>query len=252
VEVSAGEDYLPYQKTVTIDEDGIDLSGERRIKLEKDLRREARLLIEARRSSEAIKVLESVGENHPLYALMQHDLGEILLNKEQDPVKAAAAFHRVTSRPEVANFSDKRFVGTHINEAISLFHAGEQIAKQEPQSALAYWKQAIEIMNQTEPQLRFVPQDRYTQALHCLHFYRALSLHRTWALNQSQSDLIKAHAAWKGYIESTALVSPADRNFVFLKKAEAFYKHTEALMGNEAKVNVQAQSATHLGLDAKF
>lgn len=234
LEVIGDADYLPFSKQVSLGEEGLDYSGENTIRLEKDIRREARLLAEQKRIPEAIAVLEAVDEQNPLYTLAQHEIGELLLNRVQDPVKAAAAFHRVTSRPEIANFADKRFIGTHINEAVALYHAGEQIALVEPKTALSYWKQAIEIMDHAEPQLRFVPQDRYMQALHSLTYYRAISLHRTWALTQTAADLEKAHLAWKNYIQNSTLASPADRNYASLKKAETFFKHTQSLL-NESQ-----------------
>ncbi len=230
LELSYSEDYRPFQQAIALDDEGIDFSGERTIRLEIDIRRQAKQLLEHGRIPEAISLLEGIAETHPDYALAQHELGEIFLNQQHDPVRAASIFHRVTTRPNIADFADKRFIGTYINEAMALYTAGEKTAALEPSTALSYWKQSVEILDRTEEQLRFIPQDRYTQALHSLYYYRALSLHRTWALTQNQTDLEKANRAWKDYIQNTALSSPSDRNYATLKKAEVFFKQTQTLM----------------------
>lgn len=234
LEVSADATYLPYTKVLAVDEEGMDFTGENTINLEQDIRHEARQLVTQQRIPEAIALLESIPESHGLFPLAQHEIGELLLNRLHEPVKAATAFHKVTSRPEIASFADKRFIGTHINEGMALFHAGEAIVASEPKTALSYWQKAAAVIELCEPQLRFVPQDRYTQALHNVLYYRALSLHRAWSITQNGNDLEIAHQAWKNYIQNTALTSPSDRNYASLKKAEAFYRHTESLLqGNK-------------------
>jgi hypothetical protein len=241
LEVSAGDEYRPWQETLRFSEDGIDYTGDRILVLEKNLRRQARQLLEQDRTQEALDLLDSLPPEHSEYLLAQHERGEIYLNRLQDPVTAAAVFHRVTSRPEVASYSDKRFIGTHINESVALYHAGEKQAGAEPQVALSYWQKAVEILDRTEGQLRFVPQDQYQQALHSLFYYRALSLHRRWALSQNPADLQLAHNAWKSYIQNTALTTPADRNYALLKRAETFFKQTQALMqGPAPRTSTQA------------
>lgn len=239
IEITYSDDYRPFQSSVAPDDEGIDYTGPRTVHLEIDIRRQAKALVGRNQIPEAIALLEGVAESHPDYLLAQHELGEIYLNQEHDPVRAATTFHRVTSRPEVANFSDKRFIGSHINEALALYTAGEKIAGTEPSTALSYWEKSAEILKQTEEQLRFVPQDRYNQALHSLYYYRALSLHKTWAVSQRHEDLVSAHGAWRSYIQNTALSSPSDRNFATLKKAEVFFRQTDDLLkgvGPTAKV----------------
>lgn len=230
LELSYNEEYRAFQQAVSPDDDGIDFSGERAIRLEIDIRRQARQLLEREKVQEAIALLEGVAESHPDYALAQHELGEIFLNHQRDPVRAAATFHRVTNRPEIANFSDKRFIGTHINEALALHTAGEKVAPSEPSTAISYWSQSTEILDRTVEQLRFVPQDRYNQALHSLYYYRAMNSHKTWSLTQTQADLVKAHSAWRDYIQNTALSAPSDKNYATLKKAEELYRQTDALL----------------------
>jgi tetratricopeptide (TPR) repeat protein len=231
IEIILNEDYKNLNQVVSFDEEGLDWSGPRAVRLERDLRREARLLIQAGRLNEAINLLEALPQSHPDYLLVQHELGDIYLNQSQDPIKAAAAFHRVTSRPEVANFVDKRFIGTQINEAIAIYHIGEKLKDTDQSAAVSSWQKSKTLLDLCEAQLRFIPEEQYTQAVHSLSYYRALSLHRIWGLTQRGEDLKNAHEHWKKYIESTALATPADKHYGLLKKAEVFYRQTQDLSG---------------------
>ncbi len=229
IEIILNEEYKPLNQIISFDEEGLDWSGARAVHLEKDLRREAKQLIQVGRLSEAIHLLEALPESHPDFLIVQHELGDIYLNQSQDPIKAAAAFHRVTSRPEVAQFVDKRFIGTYINEAIAIYHIGEKMKGSDQAAALSSWQQTKDMLDRCEDQLRFIPDEQYTQAVHSLSYYRALSLHRIWGLTQKTEDLRNAHNSWKKYIESTALASPADKHYSLLKKAELFYRQTQGL-----------------------
>jgi hypothetical protein len=229
IEIVLNEDYKSLNQVVSFDEEGLDWSGPRAVRLERDLRREARLLIQAGRLNEAINLLEALPQSHPDYLVVQHELGDIYLNQSQDPIKAAAAFHRVTSRPEVANFVDKRFIGTQINEAIAIYHIGEKLRDTDQAAAISSWQRTKSLLDLCESQLRFIPDEQYTQAVHSLSYYRALSLHRLWGLTQRGEDLKIAHEHWKKYIESTALATPADKHYGLLKKAEVFYRQTQGL-----------------------
>ncbi len=239
IEIYLSEEFKKINQTVSFDEEGLDWSGVRAVHLEKDMRREARQLIQAGRLTEAINLLEALPESNPDFLIVQHELGDIYLNQSQDPIKAAAAFHRVTVRPEIANFIDKRFIGTHINEAIAMFHIGEKIKDSDQAAALSSWQRSKEKLDQCEGQLRFIPEEQYTQAVHSLSYYRALSLHRIWGQTQKTEDLKSAHNAWKRYIETMALSTPSDKHYSLVKKAEVFYRQTQKLM--EPAEQAQAQ-----------
>ncbi|MCX6129128.1 MAG: PEGA domain-containing protein, partial [Proteobacteria bacterium] len=240
VQLRLTDEYKTINQTSSLDEEGIDWSGVRAVQFEKDIRMEARQLISAKRLPEAIKFLENISERHPDFLLAQHELGDIYLNQSQDPIKAAAAYHRVTTQADIANFTDKRFIGTHINEAIALYYVGEKSKVSDPAAAIAYWRKVQSILDRCEDQLRFIPQEQYTQAFHSLSFYRGLSLHHIWGASQKTDDLQIAHAAWKKYIESSPMSAPASERFSMIKKAEVFYRQTQALIES----NEQAQSTS--------
>jgi hypothetical protein len=246
IEIILNEEYKSLNQVVSFDEDGLDWSGPRAVHLERDLRREARLLIQAGRLNEAINLLEALPQSHPDYLIVQHELGDIHLNHSHDPIKAAAAFHRVTSRPEVANFVDKRFIGTQINEAIAIYHIGEKLKDTDQAAAISSWQRTKSLLDLCENQLRFIPEEQYTQAVHSLSYYRALSLHRIWGLTQRGDDLRNANEHWKKYIESTALAMPADKHYGLLKKAEIFYRQTQGLSEptEQAKSNKASSTQT--------
>jgi len=246
IEIILNEEYKSLNQIVSFDEEGLDWSGTRAVHLEKDLRREARQLIQAGRLTEAIHLLEALPQTHPDFLLVQHELGDIYLNQSLDPIKAAAAFHRVTSRPEVANFVDKRFIGTQINEAIAIYHIGEKLKNTDQAAAISSWQKTKELLDLCEGQLRFIPEEQYIQAVHSLSYYRALSLHRIWGQTQRGEDLKIAHESWKKYIESTALATPGDKHYGLVKKAETFYRQTQGLSEptEQAKSNKPVSSKT--------
>jgi serine phosphatase RsbU (regulator of sigma subunit) len=141
--------------------------------------------------------------------------------------------------PEIDNFSDKRFIGTHINEAIALYHIGEKLKESDPIAALSAWQEAKDRFDRCEDQLRFIPEEQFNQAVHSLAYYRALSLHKKWGISQKQEDLRVAQNAWKKYIESTAKLMPSDPQYAMTKRAEVFYRQIQGLIEetDQAKVD---------------
>ncbi|MDQ3233139.1 MAG: hypothetical protein M3Q07_15080, partial [Pseudobdellovibrionaceae bacterium] len=121
------------------------------------------------------------------------------------------------------------FIGTQINEAIAIYHIGEKLKDSDQSAAISSWQKTRDLLNICEGQLRFIPEEQYTQAVHSLSYYRALSLHKIWGMTQRGEDLKHAHESWKKYIESTALATPADKHYNLVKKAEAFYRQTQGL-----------------------
>ncbi len=227
VEVGGVDGYERVTRTQAVGARGIILREDTALTLHRDPIQAAKIYVSEGRVNDAEQLLEAVPDTEASYPLAQHMVGELYLNQTHDPVKAATAFHKVTSQPDVESFKDKRFIGSFINEAVALFQAGEQAAVRDQNLAISYWRQCEAILNKTEDQLRYVPQAQYPQAVHTLSYYRALSLHKTWTLTQNAEDQAKATQHWKDYIEGTALAIPQDQRFDWVKKAEGYFKQIQ-------------------------
>lgn len=239
-----GFEYLTRAQSVS--SRGIILRGNTQITLNRDPQQAARALANEGKVPEAIQLLESIPETDNTYLLAQHQLGELYLNNLHDPVKAASAFHKVTTNPNVDSYKDKRFIGTYINEAVALFQAGEQAVAMDSNLAISYWRQSEAILTRTEEQLRFVPQAQYNQAVHTLSYYRALSLHKTWTLTQNAQDQENAMQHWKDYIQGTALALPQDQNYDWVKKAEGYFEQIRKASTARNKPNTDKRSPVAL------
>ena len=227
LEIGGVDGFELVARTQSVGARGIVLRGNTQITLNRDPLQAARAMVVEGKLVDAAQILAAIPENDNSYLLAQHQLGELFLNLIHDPVKAANAFHRVTSSPKVENFQDKRFIGTHINEAVALFRAGENAVAADQNLAISFWRQVEAILSKTEAELRFVPQDQYTQAVHTLNYYRALALHKTWTVTQNSEDQKSALQYWKDYIQGTALALPQDQHYDWVKKAETYFQQIQ-------------------------
>lgn len=224
LEVGGVDGYRDSTRSLQLSDAGLTLTGISAVALEKDPRQSAEKALKEGRTEDAVSILEGIPADDPGYLISQHQLGELFLNRLFDPLKAVEAFHRVTAKIQ---YSDKRFIGTYINEAVALFQAGEKTAAADRNLAISYWRQAAKILDQTEDELRYVPADRYNQAVHTLSYYRALSSHKIWVLTQNPDDKALAAKQWKDYIQGTALALPQDKHYSWVKKAESYFRELQ-------------------------
>ncbi|MES2746214.1 MAG: PEGA domain-containing protein [Bdellovibrionota bacterium] len=227
IEIGGVDGFEFVTRTQSVGARGIVLRGNTAITLNRDPLQAAKAMATEGKLTDAAQLLEGIPESDNSYLLAQHQLGELFLNNLKDPVKAATAFHKVTSSPKVESFSDKRFIGTFINEAVALFQAGENAVAADPNLAISFWRQSEAILKRTESELRFVPQAQYSQAVHTLNYYRALALHKTWTVTQNGDDQKSAMQYWKDYIQGTALALPQDQHYDWVKKAEGYFQQIQ-------------------------
>ena len=80
-----------------------------------------------------------------------------------------------------------------------------------------------------EGELRNIPSSQYSQAVHTLSYFRALSVQRLWELQQEPNLKVEAETLWKSYLENTAQALPVDQNFTWVTKAKKNYEAMSAL-----------------------
>ena len=92
---------------------------------------------------------------------------------------------------------------------------------------------AIEILDKVEPQLRFVPENQYVQALHNVGFHSVLAKHKLWSLTKDPSILDQAFRSWHVYLNGSVITTPlSDPDNTYKKNAEIYFKQAKALIDN--------------------
>jgi hypothetical protein len=226
--IEGPDGYKPYEQVLELDEGTLDLTGDRRVQLEKDIRRQAQQLVDSGKIRDAIDLLAAVTPEHSDYLMAQHEVGELYLSVLDQPAEAAKAFAKVTGSRQVKTYQDKRFIGSHVNEGVALFMTGRQLENQSAQAAVAHYRKAVETFDQVEPHLRHINQLEYAQAVHNVAYYRALAHHRTWEITQDPLYLNAAHRSWRRYLNHSAKTTPLKRGDTLVRNAKIYLRQTEA------------------------
>ena len=233
LEILGEKGFKNHKEVLELDEGTLDLTGDRRIVLEKDIKSEAVKLVNGGQFEEAIKILESIPPEHSDYNQGQHQAGVIHMTLTNSPAKAAAAFHRVTQNPEVSSFRDKRFIGSHINEGVSLYLTAKGLLEDgEDEAAVAHFRKAASTLEKTEPFIRFIKQSDYQQAFDNLYYYKALSLQEIWHLTQQLDSLRDAQASWQQLLSGR---ENKNSQTPMLKNANIYLKQLELALSKEKK-----------------
>lgn len=240
LELEAPSGFKPYSSILELDQGTLDLSGVRSIALEQDFRAQAQRLQKQGKIDEALTVLESIPKEHSDYLLARHEAGEIYLTIKDEPAKAAEAFGMVTANEAVKQFTDKRFIGSHINEGIALYMTAEKLAAAQPDEARAHYQKAIEVLEGVVPYLRFVPADQYAQSVHNVDYHRALARHRLWLLSHDPRVLADAVRTWRAYLDGSARSVPADgASKAYVDNAQVYFRQATASLNSSRGVSKQ-------------
>lgn len=234
LQVKAPEGYLDYKKVIDFDEGTLELFGKEKVAFEKDFLSEANKLVAANKLKNAVQILDGVERNHAQYLEAKHRLGEIFLLKLKDPMKAAETFARVTSEESVKKFIDKRFIGSHINEGIALFIAGDQLRKEKDELAIPHLIKSINVLENVRPYLKYVPKNSYSEATHNVEYHIALAKHKLWLMTNDEQMLDATVVAWENYINNALTTIPTE-NKSYSENAKIYYKQAQ-LVKNKVKL----------------
>ena len=227
--IESGSGFKPYAAVLELEEGTLDLTGNRAIILESDFLSQAQRLSRAGKNSDALKVLSQVPSSHSDYLLARYEAGEILLTVLDNPEKAVTFFDDVLSAEVVKSFSDKRFIGAHINAAVARFRVAEALASKDPAAARSHYQKVIEGIDAVTPHLRFVASDEYNQAVHTVDYHRALARHRLWSTSQDPQMLVDTVKTWRSYLEGDARAIPAEGSSkALVDNAEVYLKQAMA------------------------
>lgn len=231
LEIEGAEGYKRQSMVLEIESGTLDLSGQRAVVLEEDIVSRARGIADAGKVSEAVGLLTGVPENHSDYLLSRHLAGELALGKLNDPENAAVYFAAVTSTPEVRDFIDKRYVGSHINQGIALHLIAEKNSTTNPRLAAENFNRAATILEKASRYTRFLPKKDFEESVRNLEYFRALSLHRQWLLTKDDAALTSANRAWREYLnDAVTTKAPNKQTKVLADNARVYLKQTQAGM----------------------
>lgn len=231
LELEGPEGYKRKTMILEIESGTLDFTGPRSVELEEDIVGRARGMADAGKAGEAIDALNRVSESHSDYLLSRHMAGELALSKLNDPEKAAAYFAEVTANPEVRDFIDKRFVGSHINEGIALHMLAEKESSKNADEAAANFNRAAKILDKASRYTRFLPKKDFEESVRNLEYFRALSYHRQWLLTKDDAALSSANRAWRDYLDDAmAGKTPNKQTKVLADNAKVYLKQTQAGM----------------------
>ena len=192
-----------YKQVLDLDEGTLDLSGENKIIMEKDYISEAKNMINGGRFQDAVDLLNKMATSHSDYKHGQHQAGVVYMSLLRQPHLAAKAFYNVTSDPEVKSYRDKRFIGSHINEGVSLHLVAKELeSEDETDAAVAHYLKSTEVLESVKSHLRFIKKDNYQQAFDNVFYYKALSHQNIWSINKSAEQLLLAQDAWLSLLDS--------------------------------------------------
>lgn len=228
LEILGPQGYKTFQNVLELERGTLDLTGANTVELEQDYRSLAMKRLQAGEFRAAIKRLEEIPKGHSDYLRANHEIGEIYLQKLNEPANAAAAFAKVTEEKAVSQYTDKRFIGTHINEGIALFMTAEKLKSREKATAQAHYLKAIEKLDSVSSQIRFVPKQQFSQATNNIGYYRALSYQNLWYQTKDQAYLNQAFKSWRDYLEQAKNLPVKGQNKKLLDAADVYFKQAKA------------------------
>ncbi|MEY4631810.1 MAG: hypothetical protein RIQ81_1930 [Pseudomonadota bacterium] len=245
LEIGGVDGYKKHASVIEAEAGTLDLTSERSIQLEPDLIAKARKASDEGNANAALEVISRIPSTHSDYLVGRHLAGEIALARLNDPAKALSYFEDVTAVPQVRDFIDKRFVGSHINEGIALHMVAEKEARSNPAKAAEDFAKAANILDRASRFVRFLPKKDFNRSVQNLEYFRALSFHRKWLISNDLVSMEKAGRGWRDYLRSVqdSGVEPGngnsgektagaknDESAVYAANAKVYLKQVEAGM----------------------
>ena len=218
--------YKPLAFALELQEGSLDLSGARRINLEKDLLTEVGVLLNLGKVAQAVDKINQIGVTHSDYLMAQYRLGEIYLTMLGKPALAAKAFHNITKDPTVTNFTDKKLAGALANEGLALFQAADNLQNSgETAAATAHYKESVKVFNKAETNIKFIPADQSEEASRKLLFHRSLALSRLFMSTADESYRREAIKSWERYVNNHSdQEQNEEANHTYLEDAKMYLK----------------------------
>jgi tetratricopeptide (TPR) repeat protein len=191
VKVDAGGEWRAFDKVLEIASLEEDLTGGRRVVLQKDVLKASDALLQRSDVDGAIALLSQVQPGHPDYSAAHHRLAGLYLDSKKDSPKAIGEYQKVLELPENKALVNKRFAVSFLNlgRAYYLLNTSDG------------YEHAISQLQVARSNKRFFPRDQYDQATHDTLYFLALATHKLYHAKQDDKLLREASARWKDYFD---------------------------------------------------
>ena len=208
LEIKAPPGYLDIMQILELEEGTLDLTGSTKIHFEIDYLGKVSRLTAQNQFEKSINILESIPEKHSDYFHGLHLLGELYLSHLSNPLKAYDIYKKLLNQKKIINYQDKRFIGSYINLGIASTQLGESYFRDTQSKSRQLYSEAIDIFNETQNYLHYIPKYQFDLADFQLEYFRSLaklklanldndSDGRKVAFHQWQNLLKKYHSKFK-------------------------------------------------------
>jgi hypothetical protein len=191
VKVDASGDWRAYDEVLELRSVEENLTGARRIVLQKDTLRQAEMMVAKGDVDGAIAALSAVERRHPDYSAAHHRVAGLYLDRKGNPAKAIEEYEKVLALPENRELVNKRFAITFLNLGRAYYQLGT------PQG----YEKAISRLLTARANKRFFPKDAADRATHDTHYFLALATHKLYHAQQTPRLLRETAARWKDYFD---------------------------------------------------
>jgi tetratricopeptide (TPR) repeat protein len=215
VKVDAGGEWRTFDKVLEIASLEEDLTGGRRVVLQKDVLKASDSLLQEGDVDGAIALLTQVQASHPDYSAARHRLAGLYLDAKKDSPRAISEYQRVLELPENRELVNKRFAVSFLNlgRAYYLLNTAEG------------YERAISQLQVARSNKRFFPRDQHDQATHDTLYFLALATHKLYHAKQDDKLLREASARWKDYFDFFPVTLREDSEVKVVRTgAEQYYE----------------------------
>lgn len=167
---------------------------------------------------EEIQSLEKVPGSSPSYIKSLERVAEIYFKKINNPKKALEVFDRLTRLPKIKSYKNPDYIGLYLDKAICYYSLAEKT--QSLNERVKFYRNTLWISKQVSALLN--KEKLLQQYGESTYYYRALSLHRIWALSPSSSNQLakQVDQAWSNYQQ----ISKQIKKNVFYSRSESYRK----------------------------
>jgi tetratricopeptide (TPR) repeat protein len=199
--LSAGGDMRDWEEVVEFDSKVVDLTGKKRIVMHEDYLKIADRAKAMGDMDGAISAYLKAGRDHPDYSDARYRLAQLYMDEKNDYTAAAREFENVLSVPENEQLIYKQYAVTYTNLGHAYYEMGNALIREDRNTATQHLAKSIQNLDIAKQNTRFLPTQRFDEAVHDTYYFAALSYHKLYLITRKDSFLEKADLAWREYFD---------------------------------------------------
>lgn len=226
------------KKIINMNQDLIELSAYKSIKLDSDDLGIAMRLIRSGNINKAINKLKSIPQHHNDYLSANQQLGKIYLNQLKNPKDAYRYLSVIYKNDQKNRFANKDYIAAHLLYAISSFKIGEEILDYSKKTALDRYHESYQVLQILKSFSKYFPEESKLDNLHSLSLYEALAMQRIASLTNDPKRIVQANRYWAQYLQDyKELPRPPDRKIEHgLTQAKSYRKLNQDRLNKIQKI----------------